>query len=90
MLLDMADPDRARDLCFGTVDTWVAWTLSGGALHVTDATNAGGHRSAAPVTERTGTTPCSTRCASPASVLPAHRRLVGRGGRGQRRCAVRR
>ena len=41
MLLDMADPDRTRDLCFGTVDTWVAWTLSGGALHVTDATNAG-------------------------------------------------
>ncbi len=41
MLLDMADPERTRDLCFGTVDTWVAWTLSGGALHVTDATNAG-------------------------------------------------
>jgi glycerol kinase len=40
MLLDMADPQRTRDLCFGTVDTWVAWTLSGGALHVTDATNA--------------------------------------------------
>jgi glycerol kinase len=30
-----------RDLCFGTVDTWVAWVLSGGALHVTDHTNAG-------------------------------------------------
>ena len=29
-----------RDLCFGTVDTWVAWTLSEGALHVTDHTNA--------------------------------------------------
>jgi len=41
MLLDMADPERQRDLCFGTVDCWVAWTLSGGALHVTDATNAG-------------------------------------------------
>jgi glycerol kinase len=41
MLLDMADPDRTRDLCFGTVDTWVAWTLSCGGLHVTDATNAG-------------------------------------------------
>jgi glycerol kinase len=41
MLLDLADPDRSRDLCFGTVDTWVAWTLSGGGLHVTDATNAG-------------------------------------------------
>ena len=39
-LLDQADPDRSRDLCFGTIDTWVAWTLSGGALHVTDATNA--------------------------------------------------
>jgi glycerol kinase len=39
-LLDQADPARERDLCFGTVDTWVAWTLTGGALHVTDATNA--------------------------------------------------
>jgi glycerol kinase len=39
-LLDQADPSRRRDLCFGTVDAWVAWTLSGGALHVTDATNA--------------------------------------------------
>lgn len=28
------------DLCFGTVDTWIAWTLSQGALHVTDHTNA--------------------------------------------------
>ncbi len=40
-LLDMADPGRSRDLCFGTVDTWLAWTLSGGSLHVTDSTNAG-------------------------------------------------
>jgi len=49
-ILDAVDPDRVRasagELCFGTVDTWVAWTLSGGAaagddaLHVTDATNA--------------------------------------------------
>jgi glycerol kinase len=39
-LLDMADPDRNRDLCFGTVDTWVAWTLSNGSLHVTDLSNA--------------------------------------------------
>lgn len=41
MLLDLADPKRDRDLCFGTVDTWVAWVLSGGRLHVTDHTNAG-------------------------------------------------
>ncbi len=40
-LLDVHDPKRERDLCFGTVDTWVAWTLSRGALHVTDASNAG-------------------------------------------------
>ncbi len=49
-ILDDVDPERARasrgELCVGTVDTWVAWTLSGGAgagdqrLHVTDATNA--------------------------------------------------
>ena len=40
LLLDLFDAERARDLCFGTVDTWIAWTLSGGTLHVTDATNA--------------------------------------------------
>ena len=39
-LLDQLDPDRGRDLCFGTVDTWVTWTLSNGRVHVTDATNA--------------------------------------------------
>ncbi|MDZ4827655.1 MAG: FGGY-family carbohydrate kinase [Actinomycetota bacterium] len=39
-LLDTFDAARDRDLCFGTVDTWIAWTLSEGALHVTDATNA--------------------------------------------------
>lgn len=39
-LLDAADPDRTQDLCIGTVDSWVAWTLSAGALHVTDASNA--------------------------------------------------
>jgi glycerol kinase len=39
-LLETFDPHRGRDLCFGTVDTWLAWTLSNGALHVTDATNA--------------------------------------------------
>ena len=32
--------ERAHDLCIGTVDSWIAWTLSGGALHVTDHSNA--------------------------------------------------
>jgi len=33
---------RARDgeLLFGTVDTWLIWKLTGGAVHVTDPTNA--------------------------------------------------
>jgi glycerol kinase len=40
LLEQLPDRARARDLCFGTVDSWVAWTLSGGTVHVTDATNA--------------------------------------------------
>jgi glycerol kinase len=39
-LLDMTDPDRNRDLCFGTVDSWIAWNLTGGQAHVTDLSNA--------------------------------------------------
>jgi glycerol kinase len=35
-------PERARrgELAFGTVDSWLIWHLSGGAAHVTDASNA--------------------------------------------------
>ena len=40
-LLNQFDADRSRDLCFGTVDSWIAWSLSGGDAHVIDATNAG-------------------------------------------------
>jgi glycerol kinase len=34
--------ERAQrgDLAFGTVDTWLAWNITGGASHVTDASNA--------------------------------------------------
>ncbi|MGD0883085.1 MAG: FGGY-family carbohydrate kinase [Acidimicrobiales bacterium] len=43
-ILDATDPDRSRsergELAFGTIDTWVAWILSEGDLHVTDASNA--------------------------------------------------
>jgi glycerol kinase len=40
-LLANAAGDRSPDgLCFGTVDTWIAWTLSEGSVHVTDHTNA--------------------------------------------------
>jgi glycerol kinase len=40
-LLTLVDRARWGELAFGTVDTWVAWTLSDGRLHVTDASNAG-------------------------------------------------
>ena len=43
-LLDNVPDARARagrgELCFGTVDSFLIWRLTGGACHVTDATNA--------------------------------------------------
>ncbi|WP_114967101.1 glycerol kinase GlpK [Alkalilacustris brevis] len=43
-LLENVEGARARarrgELLFGTVDTWLIWKLTGGAAHVTDATNA--------------------------------------------------
>ena len=38
-ILDSADPDRKRDLCFGTIDSWIAWNLSNNDLHVSDLSN---------------------------------------------------
>lgn len=43
-LLDHVPGARAAaergELAFGTIDTWLAWQLTGGRLHVTDVTNA--------------------------------------------------
>ncbi len=43
-ILDHVDGARARaekgELCFGTIDSWLVWHLTGGTLHVTDASNA--------------------------------------------------
>ena len=43
-LLDNVAGARERaqrgELAFGTIDSWLAWKLSGGAAHVTDASNA--------------------------------------------------
>jgi glycerol kinase len=43
-LLDHVDGGREAaergDLAFGTVDTWLIWKLTGGAVHATDASNA--------------------------------------------------
>ncbi len=44
-ILDADPPLRARaeagELCFGTVDTFLLWRLTGGRVHATDVTNAG-------------------------------------------------
>ena len=43
-LLDRVEGARERarrgEILFGTVDTWLLWKLTGGAVHVTDVTNA--------------------------------------------------
>mgnify|MGYP001205246766 FL=1 len=43
-ILDNVEGARSRaergELCFGTVDSWLLWHLSGGRLHVTDHSNA--------------------------------------------------
>ena len=40
-----SDPDLRRraeqgELAFGTIDSWLIWQLTGGAIHITDVTNA--------------------------------------------------
>lgn len=43
-ILDNVEGARQKaasgELCFGTVDSWLIWKLTGGRVHVTDATNA--------------------------------------------------
>ena len=39
LLKNVRPPDPGR-LAFGTVDTWLIWKLTGGAVHATDFTNA--------------------------------------------------
>ena len=35
-----AEQAAAGELCFGTIDSWLVWKLTGGAVHATDPTNA--------------------------------------------------
>ena len=39
-LLGEGGVERSPDLAFGTVDSWVLWKLTGGAVHATDPSNA--------------------------------------------------
>ena len=40
-LLEQSGADRGTDVKLGTVDSWIAWNLTNGELHVTDPSNAG-------------------------------------------------
>ncbi len=35
-----ARPGERGELAFGTIDSWLIWRLTGGAMHATDVTNA--------------------------------------------------
>lgn len=39
-LLNNHVPNRDRDVCIGTIDSWLVWNLTEGREHVTDRTNA--------------------------------------------------
>ena len=78
-LLDTYDPDRSRDLCFGTPDTWIAWhAVAAARLHVTDLSNAAVTGLVDLDGGTAGTTPCWTELRIPAVDAAHHRRLVGR------------
>ena len=91
-LLDHHDPDRSRDLCFGTVDTWAVWCLSQGAHHVVDPSNAAMSGMLADdvscwsdeIVERLGVPPAclpeivdSTGVVGPATALPGSPPIAG-------------
>ena len=62
---------EGRDLCVGTIDSWIAWTLSEGALHVSDQTNASATTNGLRVVD--GSMWAHDRCAAfgvPESTLP--------------------
>lgn len=66
-LISQHDPGRIRNLCIGTIDSWLVWSLSEGRTHVTDRSNAGvtglvepnGLRWSAGVTSALGIDPAS-------------------------------
>ncbi|HUV17366.1 MAG TPA: FGGY family carbohydrate kinase [Ilumatobacteraceae bacterium] len=63
---------EGRDLCVGTIDSWIAWTLSEGALHVSDQTNASATTNGLRVVD--GSMWAHDRCAAfgvPESTLPS-------------------
>ena len=77
-LLDSVPGARERaergELCFGTVDSFLTWRLTGGKSHVTDATNASRTHAVQHPHPAAGTTSCWT-------ILKIPARHAARGGR---------
>ena len=73
-ILDHVEGAREKaargEVLFGTVDSWLLWKLTGGAVHVTDYTNASRTMLFTTSTLWTGTTPCFRPWTSPRSMLP--------------------
>ena len=71
-LLNTFDPDRARDLCFGTVDSWIAWILTGGAVARHRSLERGGDRAVRHRTRASWSDRGRARSSAiPATMLPA-------------------
>ena len=81
-LLDPADPDRSRDLCFGTVDTWVAWHLSERRAPRDRPVQRRHHRPAHARRRPGWSDKVLEALRIPPAALPARGRLLRPGGRG--------
>ena len=66
-------PGRGRErgeILFGTVDSWLVWKLTGGAVHVTDVHQRLPHHALRHPQAWTGTTPCCSALDIPRAMLP--------------------
>ena len=77
---------EAGELAFGTIDTWLLWKLTGGAVHVTDVTNAS-RTMLYNIHERKWDDILLDAIGVPAALLPEVRPSSGVAGRDRRRGA---
>ncbi|VAW77201.1 Glycerol kinase [hydrothermal vent metagenome] len=79
-LLDNAGIDNADDLLFGTIDSWLIWRLTGGAVHATDYSNAS-RTLLFDIHERCWSKPLAELIGVPLSLLPEVRASIGDFGK---------
>ena len=78
-LLTEGGVETSADLAFGTVDSWVLWNLTDGAVHATDPSNAS-RTLLYDIRERRWSTELSDLFGAPISALPEVRPSSGRLG----------